>query len=128
MKFADVRAVLAEYCFRCHGEKKMEGELSLQELATKPHFLQDIELTTRIVEALPHWPSSPLFDDRQRACLAYTEQHVIDVATMDDETVARIVAVLGPDGAADFAHELLVIEQRLRLTMIWDRLFPVGRA
>lgn len=74
------------------------------------------------VAALATWPTSPLFDDTQRACLAFTEQFVIDVAGLDDALAFAVVDHLGTDFAA-FVNALLVIEQRQRLTLIWQRLF-----
>ncbi len=75
---------------------------------------------------LAQWPSSPAYDDTQRACLAYTEQHVIDVARMDDATVAAVADALGADGLVNFANALLVVEQRIRLRLIWESLLPAG--
>lgn len=72
--------------------------------------------------ALASWPTSPLFDDAQRACLAFTEQFVIDVANMDDACAFAVIDHLGSDFAT-FVNALLVIEQRQRLTLIWQRLF-----
>jgi alkylhydroperoxidase family enzyme len=81
-------------------------------------------LDAEIVEALPAWPSSPLFTDKERACLAFTEQFVIDVASMDDALVETLRAELGPEGLANFVNALLVVEQRQRLRLAWRRLFP----
>jgi hypothetical protein len=81
-------------------------------------------LDAEIVEALPAWPSSPLFTDKERACLAFTEQFVIDVASMDDALVETLGAELGPEGLANFVNALLVVEQRQRLRLAWRRLFP----
>lgn len=75
-----------------------------------------------LVAELASWPTSPRFDDTQRACLAFTEQFVIDVATMDDALAFAVVDHLGTDFPA-FVNALLVIEQRQRLTLIWQRLF-----
>ena len=81
-------------------------------------------LDAEIVEALPAWPSSPLFTDKERACLAFTEQFVIDVASMDDALVETLRSELGPEGLANFVNALLVVEQRQRLRLAWRRLFP----
>ena len=76
----------------------------------------------RLVAELASWPTSPLFDDVQRACLAFAEQFVIDVAGIDDACAFAVVDHLGADFPA-FVNALLVIEQRQRLTLIWQRLF-----
>ena len=71
---------------------------------------------------LPTWPTSAAFDEVDRACLAFTEQFVIDVASLDDATANAVVAHLGADGFGNFVNALLVAEQRQRLRLIWDRL------
>ena len=60
--------------------------------------------------------------DTGRACLAFTEQFVIDVASIDDDTVGAVLDALGPDGLVNFANALLVVEQRQRLHLMCDRL------
>jgi alkylhydroperoxidase family enzyme len=75
------------------------------------------------IEVLAHWPTSPRFGPRERACLAFAEQFVIDVAGLDDAIAGSVVEHLGEQGLADFASALLVVEQRLRLRLIWQRLF-----
>lgn len=72
------------------------------------------------VGALSQWPSSPLFDAKQRACLAFAEQFVIDVASLDDVTANAVAEHLGHDGLANFVNALLVVEQRLRLRLVWE--------
>jgi hypothetical protein len=57
-----------------------------------------------------------------RACLAFTDHFVRDVASMPDEVADDVVAALGAQGAIDFANALLVEEQRLRLALMWTRL------
>jgi alkylhydroperoxidase family enzyme len=75
---------------------------------------------TGLAATLPSWPSSPAFTARDRACLAYTEQFVIDVASMPDHLVEDLRREVGE---VDFTQALLVIEQRQRLTLTWARLF-----
>lgn len=73
--------------------------------------------------ALPSWPTDPRFNDVERACLALTEHFVVDVATLPDELAEPVVEALGAEGFANFITALLVNEQRIRLCLIWDRLF-----
>ena len=75
------------------------------------------------IEVLAHWPTSQRFGPLERACLAFAEQFVIDVAGLDDAVAGAVVEHLGEQGLADFASALLVVEQRLRLRLIWQRLF-----
>jgi alkylhydroperoxidase family enzyme len=72
--------------------------------------------------AIPSWPTDPRFDACERACLAFAEHFVIDVASLDDHTAGAVREHLGDQGLQDFASALLVIEQRIRLRLVWDRL------
>lgn len=56
------------------------------------------------------------------ACINFAEQWVIDVASMPPTLVDDVRAQLGDDGLAEFTHGLLVIEQRIRLGIAWQRL------
>jgi alkylhydroperoxidase family enzyme len=81
------------------------------------------------VADLPSWPTSPRFGPRERACLAFCEQFVIDVAGMDDDLAFAVADHLGPQGLADLTAALLVMEQRQRLRLGWEHLLdPVARA
>jgi alkylhydroperoxidase family enzyme len=75
-----------------------------------------------LIKQLPQWPSSPAFTSRERACLAFVEQFIIDVASMPDHLVDDVKRELGDVDLVDFTHVLLVIEQRQRLTLAWDRI------
>ena len=75
------------------------------------------------VEVLSRWPTSPLFGPRERACLAFAEQFVIDVAGLDDATAGAVREELGEQGLVDFVNALLVVEQRQRLRLVWRPLF-----
>jgi alkylhydroperoxidase family enzyme len=70
------------------------------------------------VGQLPTWPTSPSFTDAERACLALTEQFVIDANAVTDEHVAEVTRRLGPTGCYAFVQALSVIEtfQRACLT------------
>jgi len=85
--------------------------------------LLDPALPAGLVADLPRWPSSARFSAAQRACLAFTEQFVVDVSSMDDATVAAVEHELGPVALMDFTHALLAVEQRIRLDLMWGRLF-----
>lgn len=82
------------------------------------------DLDPALVDAVPQWFDSPVLEPAQRACLAFTEEFVIDVASLTDGTAAAVVAAIGEQGYADFVNALLVIEQRQRLRLAWGRLFP----
>ena len=80
-------------------------------------------LDENCVEALAQWPTSPLFGRRERVCLGFTEQFVIDVASLDDATAGAVRDEFGEEGLVDFVNALLVVEQRQRLRLTWERLF-----
>ena len=93
------------------------------ELATRTPAAVEAGLDEATVSELSQWPTSPRFGQRERACLDFTEQWVIDVATLTDDQAAAVSDALGGDGLAAFASALLVIEQRQRLRLAWARLF-----
>src|SRR5262249_6901516 len=66
------------------------------------------------VAALPAWPKSPLFAERDRACLAFAEQFVLDVSAVSADQRAALSAALG-SGAAGFVQSLYAIDFELRL-------------
>jgi alkylhydroperoxidase family enzyme len=69
-----------------------------------------VEVSAAVLDALPSWPSSSLFDDVDRAVLAWCE-------------VAPLRAHLGDAGLVDLTNALLVIEQRQRLRCTWEVLW-----
>jgi alkylhydroperoxidase family enzyme len=74
------------------------------------------------IRALPSWPDSPLFSDRERACLAFAEQFVLDVSAVSDEQRAALAGALGK-GAAAFGQALYAIDFELRLRNAFAQLF-----
>jgi hypothetical protein len=76
-------------------------------------------LTEEMVEAIAQWPTSELFSEGDRACLALAEQFVIDVGGVSGEDVARVLAVLGPPGLYGFVQALYLFDmtQRLELSL-----------
>jgi hypothetical protein len=67
--------------------------------------------------------NSPLFTDVERACLAFTDAFVMDVAALSDEVAGAVAAHLGDAGLVDFTSALLILEQRQRLALAWTTLF-----
>jgi alkylhydroperoxidase family enzyme len=74
-----------------------------------------------VLAAIRSWPTDSRFDAVDRACLGFTEHYVIDVASIDDDTVAAVREHLGDEGMVNFVNALLVVEQRIRLRLAWDR-------
>ena len=77
-------------------------------------------------EHLALWPTSALFGPVERACLAFTEEFVFDVANLSNRTAEDVREYLGDAGLADFTTALLVVEQRQRLRLTWEKLFPAN--
>jgi alkylhydroperoxidase family enzyme len=96
------------------------------ELAARTPAAVAAGLDESTVAVLARWPYDDRFGPRERACLAFTEQFVIDVAGLDDATALAVREELGEDGLADFVRALLVVEQRQRLRLTWTRLFRVA--
>jgi len=93
------------------------------ELSVRTPAGLDAGLDEATIAELHNWPTSDRFGDRERACLEFVEQWVIDVASLSDDQAEAVSDVLGPEGLATFAACLLVIEQRQRLRLAWTRLF-----
>lgn len=75
------------------------------------------------VATLAGWPSSPHFTDAERACLAFTEQFVGDVAGLTDADCAPVLAHLGPEGLYAFVTALLALDGHQRLRLALERVF-----
>jgi alkylhydroperoxidase family enzyme len=73
-------------------------------------------------DAIAQWPTDPRFDSRDRAALAFTEQYLIDVASLDDALASELRGHLGDEGLQNFVSALMVCEQRIRLRLMWNRL------
>ena len=67
--------------------------------------------------AVREWPSSPLFDARERACLAFTEQFVADVAGVTQADADALLEHLSPAGVRAFVSALLALDQHQRLAL-----------
>ena len=92
------------------------------ELEVRTPAAIDAGLDETQVADLRHWPTSPRFGPRERACLAFTESFLIDVAGLDDETAIAARDALGEQPLVDFVNALLVVEQRQRMRLTWERL------
>ena len=91
------------------------------ELAVRTPIAVAAGFTDAHAAGMSEWYRSVLWDERARACFAFAEQFVIDVANLDDDTAGRVQGHLGDAGLLDFTNALLVIEQRQRLRLVWDR-------
>ena len=91
---------------------RAEAELRIRH---KPAI--DAGLTEEKVAALPHWPTSPLFDDTERAALAFTEMFVIDAHSVTDEQCAEVDQRLSNTEAATFTMALAIFEAMTRFRL-----------
>ena len=76
---------------------------------------------------LADWYSSTTLTAAERACIAFTEEYMIDVASLSDATAAAVREQLGDQGTADFVSALLVVEQRQRIALTWTTVFGGGQ-
>jgi alkylhydroperoxidase family enzyme len=80
------------------------------------------------IDDLAAWPSSERFGPRERACLAFCEHFVIDVASLSDDLALAVADHLGPEAFVNFAYALLALEQRQRMRLAWSRLLEPAPA
>ena len=67
--------------------------------------------------AIADWPDSPLFSDRERACLAFAEQFVGDVAGISQGDVDALLAHFTPGEVQALVSALLALDQHQRLAL-----------
>ena len=79
-------------------------------------------LDESMVADLGSWHASDRFGPRERACLAFVEQFVVDVANLDDTMATELGRHLGAGGLINFTSAFLVVEQRMRLSSAWSKL------
>ena len=74
-------------------------------------------VTPEKAAAIADWPDSPLFSDRERACLAFTEQFVGDVAGVSQGDVDALLAHFTPGEVQAMVSALLALDQHQRLAL-----------
>ncbi len=72
------------------------------------------------IDDLPRWPTSPRFDARRRACLAFAEQYVLDPHAIADADVAALRLELGDGGVAALTLGIAVIDALVRFRLALD--------
>ncbi len=72
---------------------------------------------------LANWYADASLSKAEKACLAFTEEYMIDVASLSDESAAAVRDELGDQAMVDFVSALLVVEQRQRIALTWDTVF-----
>jgi alkylhydroperoxidase family enzyme len=68
-------------------------------------------LTEEKVAALSGYPTSDLFSERERVCLEFTEQFVIQSSSISDDDCARVQSVITPEEFVYLCKALSVMDQ-----------------
>jgi alkylhydroperoxidase family enzyme len=77
-------------------------------------------LTEEKIAAIPHYPSSALFSEHERACLAYAEQFVIDVHGITDADAERVKRTMTDAEFVSFTVALGLLDGIGRMRLILD--------
>ena len=80
------------------------------------------QLNSLKVSDISQWPTSNHFSDLEKSCLRFAEEFIIDVASIPDDSAFAIRDDLGDEGFVNFVNGLLVIEQRMRLLIVWKKM------
>ena len=76
-------------------------------------------LSEQKIAALADYPTSPMFTDRERTALEFTEQWVIQSSTITDGDVERLLTVLSAEEFIYFCKALSVMDQFARANAIF---------
>src|SRR4051794_13531807 len=83
-------------------------------------------LTEEKIAALKDWPTSALYDDTERAVLAFTEMFVIDCHSVADEQCEAVDKALSNNDAATFTMALAIFEAMTRFRLALGVEPPAG--
>jgi alkylhydroperoxidase family enzyme len=70
------------------------------------------------IGSLSLWPTSPLFTSRERACLALTEQILLEAKGVTDEMVAEVLRHLSPSECYSLVEAISAMETLQRGALI----------
>jgi alkylhydroperoxidase family enzyme len=88
------------------------------ELTRRSSRAREAGLSETKIAALPAWPTSPLFTATERACLALTEQFVLNANGVTDAQVAEVTEHLGGAGCYAFVESLSALETLQRACLV----------
>lgn len=74
-------------------------------------------LPDEVADRLPGWPHDPVFTERERDCLAFTEQFVMDVAGLSDADAQAVHRHFDPEGFYAFVQAVFVMEYAQRVQL-----------
>ena len=83
-------------------------------------------LDEAVIADLPAWPTSERFSEKDRACLALTEQFVIDVAGVDQPLVDAVLQHMTAGECYALVNALWALEVVQRTCMVLDVLPDPG--
>jgi len=80
------------------------------------------DLASEKIVSLSEWSSSSLFSESEKACLRFSEEFIVDVSSIPDSSAFDVREHLGEEGFVNFVNALLVVEQRMRLQIVWRKI------
>jgi alkylhydroperoxidase family enzyme len=72
------------------------------------------------IDALPAYPTSPLFTDQQRRCLAFAEQYAMDVHGLTDDDFAGVADTMTAAEMTAFTFALGMFDGMARFRALLD--------
>jgi alkylhydroperoxidase family enzyme len=113
---ARIDPVLVELC-RLRMAMLLGSKLDLS-LRYRPAM--DAGLTEDKVRELSRYSRSPLFNERERACIDFAEQFALQSSNISDQDVERVQTVLDPEEFIYFVKALSVMDQLQRGCAAFD--------
>jgi len=89
-----------------------------EELTRRSARAKEAGLEEAKLAQLAAWPTSPLFTARERACLALTEQFILDANGVTDAEVAEVTKHLGGNGCYAFVEAISALETLQRASLV----------
>jgi alkylhydroperoxidase family enzyme len=110
---AAVDPVLLELCrLRIAQLLRAASELRRRDTVARAAGLDEAKIAV-----LSRYPESPLYDDRERACISFAEQAAADAPGIRDDEIGRIRRHLGDAGYVAFVYALTLVEGRVRVAL-----------
>ena len=79
-------------------------------------------LNSSKADEVAQWSSSNIFKEKEKSCLRFSEEFIINVSSIPDASAVAVKEHLGEEGFVTFVNALLVVEQRIRLLLVWTKL------
>lgn len=120
---ADDLAAVMQACWTAVGPTDMEL-LRLRicgihgDAAGLAHRTEGAKIDEHRIAALGSWWASDLFTDRERALLAFVEQFVFSVSSMDDGHVDALLATEDPIRVHEIANAVWALDLTTRMDLV----------